>query len=115
MSKIATRYIAALVLAGMSVLPGIASAQGAGGSYTGNSPHDMDSYSGQQVQWNGNQGYWYDKNHTRHTMNYDAARSYAQQQDHQWYQNHKSESRSDFMRDWKGHFAKRNAQQNQGG
>lgn len=111
MSKTAIRYIAALVVAGASVLPAIASAQG-GGSYTGG-PSNTDMH--YRMQWNGNQPYYYDQNHKRHNMTSQEVRAYARQQEPQWYSSHKNESSRSFMRDWKGEYSRHNAQLNQGG
>lgn len=109
MKNTAKRFIAAVVIAGASLLPAVSSAQGAYGSSVPKMHH---------VHWQGSRPYYYDQNRHRHMMNEQEARAYAKQQDPQWYEQHESQWRSDphaFMSAWKAHYEYRQAHLNQGG
>ncbi|MGH7683660.1 MAG: hypothetical protein ACREMT_04890 [Vulcanimicrobiaceae bacterium] len=107
MNQIVRRYIAALTIAGASMLPAVALAQGA---YDSSHP---------RIEWTDTgQPYYYDQSHQRHMMKAEAARQYAKQQDPQWYSQHESEWRNDpkaFMKSWRRHEQWREAHMNQGG
>lgn len=75
MSRTATRLIAALVLAGASLIPSLASAQVS-----------------VQLYWGpNNQAYYFDRYHHRHYLTYQEARAWALREDPRWYHAHERE------------------------
>lgn len=101
MRKNAYRFVAAVGVASIALLPAIASAQDRdrNGSYQG----QYDTVQG-QVYWNNDRPYYYDRDHQRHYMNRDEERQWIQREDPNWYRQHQNEYQSDqdqYYSDWR--------------
>ncbi|MGH7662628.1 MAG: hypothetical protein ACRENA_17135 [Vulcanimicrobiaceae bacterium] len=95
MRKHLYRFVAALGLAGLALLPMTASAQGLS----------------VQLYWGNNgQPYYYDQYRHRHYMSRDEQVVWIRQHDPDWYRQHRAEYRRDpqrFDRDWRAYAQER--------
>ena len=81
MNKTAQRLLATFVIAGATLFPTLALAQGANGFEV-------------QILWNGNRPYYWDQSHHRHYLTGAEAQQYAQREYPDWYRTHQG--------DWNG-------------